>query len=179
MILKVIFNLPNCVCYVRLLLILVSIKMWFPVLYLISQSLDLIDGEVARRSGQCTMLGAILDMVIDRVSNLVIFSKIFYNHKDDTLIYLLVLDFLSHFIHFSTSMLTNKHHKKVSGILAIYYDKRYLIPICAFSELFFVSLYLNMKISKFLYLFYIVKSFFHLVQLKDAISVVSDWKETA
>lgn len=174
--LSIAFNPPNVICYLRLLLILVSIKFYFVEFYMLSVSLDLIDGEVARRMGHCSLLGSILDMVADRVSNAVILCKIFSKSDNNILLFLFVIDFTSHFIHFAGSMLTREHHKKNEGLLSVYYDQRVLIPICTLSEMFFVTHYLGLKISPVFGIFYIIKSFFHVVQLLKAIDTISELK---
>lgn len=174
---RVAFNVPNMICYFRLVLILASLKFYFIELYILSASLDLVDGEIARRLGQCSLLGAALDMVADRVSNIVILCKIASKRTSgNLLLFLFVIDFISHFIHFSSSMITQKHHKKVSGLLSVYYNKKVLILLCTFSEVFFVTYYLEMKASPMFGIFYLVKSFFHVVQLLSAIDMMSELK---
>lgn len=168
------FNIPNTICYARILLLVMSLKYYFPVMYIASVSLDLVDGEVARRLGQCTVLGSILDMAIDRVSNIVILCKIISKERGNLLILLLVLDFLSHFLYFTGSMFTKVHHKRSTGLLSVYYNKRMLIPICMFSEMYFVACYLSLKVRFVLSIFYFVKSFFHAIQLINAIGMISE-----
>lgn len=172
--LLVMFNIPNIICYTRILLLVASLKCYFPVLYIASVSLDLIDGEVARRLGQCTILGSILDMAIDRASNIVILCKILSKESSNVLLFLLILDFLSHFIYFTGSMALKAHHKRATGLLSVYYDKRVLVPICALSEMYFLACYLSLKLRFVLCIFYFVKSFFHAVQLISAIGMVSE-----
>lgn len=173
---RVAFNIPNMICYTRILLLVMSLKYYFPVLYIASVSLDLVDGEVARRLGQCTVLGSILDMAIDRASNIVILCKIAPKESGSLLILLLVLDFLSHFVYFAGSMATKMHHKQSTGLLSVYYNKRVLVPVCAFSEMYFLACYLSLKVRFVLSMFYFVKSFFHAVQLISAIGMVSEIK---
>ncbi|KAL0266130.1 UNVERIFIED_CONTAM: hypothetical protein PYX00_011846 [Menopon gallinae] len=162
--------------YVRVLLLVMSLKYYFPVLYAMSMSLDLIDGEVARRLGQCTFLGSILDMAIDRVSNVVILCKIVSKENGNVLLPLLILDFLSHFMYFTGSMAMRVSHKRSTGLLSVYYDKRVLIPVCALSEMYFLACYLSLKMRFVLCIFYFVKSFFHAVQLVSAIGTISEMK---
>lgn len=160
----------------RVLLLVMSLKYYFPVLYIASVSLDLIDGEVARRLGQCTVLGSVLDMAIDRASNIVILCKIVSKESGNALLFLLVLDFLSHFVYFTGSIATKMHHKRSMGLLSVYYDKRVLIPVCLFSEMYFLACYLSLKVRYALSIFYFVKSFFHTVQLINAIGMMSEIK---
>ena len=138
--LKIIFNIPNTIGYIRFILLVASIYVYLPILYSISVFLDLLDGEIARYFSQCTFLGMILDMVVDRLSTIVVLYKCEYS---PFLLVLVLIDQLSHFVHFTVSAKQNFHHKRVDGLLQIYYDKRVLVPVCFLSEFFFISYYLK------------------------------------
>lgn len=72
------FNLPNSICYLRVLLCLVSFWLFsenqneiaFLVLTLIVMLMDALDGFIARRFNMCTEFGAKLDIVSDRLIEL-------------------------------------------------------------------------------------------------------------
>ena len=51
---------------------------WFGVLLLLAGLFDMLDGQLARRTGQMTKFGALFDSVIDRYSEMVMFFGIAY-----------------------------------------------------------------------------------------------------
>ena len=74
--------LANQICYVRLGLLMVAASsaesepMTFVKAYSASVAMDGIDGMAARRLNQCSQLGAVLDMVTDRLSNVFLLQSI-------------------------------------------------------------------------------------------------------
>lgn len=66
---------PNLIGYARIVLMLVAFYymtnentyQFTVVCYLLSQLLDAFDGHAARLLGQCSRLGAMLDMLTDRL----------------------------------------------------------------------------------------------------------------
>ncbi|KAF9764712.1 CDP-diacylglycerol--inositol 3-phosphatidyltransferase [Nosema granulosis] len=174
-----IFNVPNIIDYARVILLVYAVFLpdrLFLVAYGVSSSLDFFDGHAARFFNQCSMLGACLDMIIDRVSTVVIGMRII--KKEETMyqaisIYILI-DLISHFIHFSMS---TGSHKKCSNIfLKIYYSKIVLFPICLLSEAFFMSVLYFKNLNGIVYALggvCVLKTFFHIVQLFTAISRMS------
>ena len=79
---KVLFLVPNIIGYVRLLILLYSWLKWshpsaFLALFVLSASLDFLDGTVARRLNQTSEFGAWLDVVIDNISRSMIWTGLF------------------------------------------------------------------------------------------------------
>ncbi|ADM10953.1 CDP-diacylglycerol insitol-3-phosphatidyltransferase [Encephalitozoon intestinalis ATCC 50506] len=180
---NVIFNVPNSVGYLRIILLVLSVfapGRGFVVLYSLSSLLDIFDGHLARMFGQCTLLGSCLDMITDRTSTVVISLHIIHKRPEflQLLVLYIVLDLVSHFIYFHMSALSGKHHKGTDNkILRTYYDRRVLGPICLLSEVFFMYVYC---FSNRGILFYTLagivatKTIFHLAQLFEAISAISN-----
>jgi CDP-diacylglycerol--inositol 3-phosphatidyltransferase len=149
--------IPNLVGYFRGLLIIVAFCIcfthpyWFIVLYGMSQLLDGLDGYIARRMNQVSLYGAMLDMVLDRVSTtalLVILSR-FYPAYTRWIIVIMLLDVVSHFTHVYSSLLYGKRtHKAISynqhWILKLYYNhKSILSTLCIGSEVYLLYLYIQ------------------------------------
>ncbi|KAF7699525.1 CDP-diacylglycerol--inositol 3-phosphatidyltransferase [Cucumispora dikerogammari] len=167
--------IPNIICYLRIALLLICIYtkgFLFSLLYIISSSLDIADGYAARHFNQTTVFGAVLDMLIDRLLNIIIFTKIQKKLKKcnfNFILLLFCLDFLSNMLNFCGSLASGKSHKIITNpILAIYYDRNTLIAICSTTEIGFVLMYLMPNMVYLWILPYLVKSFFHLVQLHHA-----------
>ncbi|KAK9682855.1 hypothetical protein RND81_10G101700 [Saponaria officinalis] len=112
---------PNIIGYIRVLMncaafaICYSHKGIFAVLYFVSFVCDGIDGWFARKLNQVSTLGAVLDMVTDRISTaclLVLLSQIYR----PVLIFLslLALDIASHWFQMYSTFLSGKaSHKDV------------------------------------------------------------------
>ncbi|AFM97711.1 CDP-diacylglycerol insitol-3-phosphatidyltransferase-like protein [Encephalitozoon hellem ATCC 50504] len=181
--LGVIFNVPNTIGYFRIGLLVASVFASGPsfvALYGLSSLLDFFDGHFARMLNQCSLLGSSLDMITDRVSTVVISLRIIQK-RSEYLYFLslyMVFDLISHFIYFHMSALLGKHHKGTKNrILRIYYDKRVLGPICLLSEVFFMYAYYFGGKGALLYTLggiTTLKALFHLAQLSEAISSMSD-----
>ncbi|KAI0318636.1 CDP-diacylglycerol-inositol 3-phosphatidyltransferase [Amylostereum chailletii] len=147
---------PNLIGYARVILAALSINYmsyhpkYCTVLYCISCLLDAADGQAARRFGQTSKFGAVLDMVTDRctTSCLLCYLSSAYPTYAVAFQFLISLDFASHYMHMYSSLLTgSRSHKlvtsEVSRILWLYYnDSRTLFLVCAGNEAFFVALYL-------------------------------------
>ncbi|PWN29163.1 hypothetical protein BDZ90DRAFT_140435 [Jaminaea rosea] len=147
---------PNLIGYTRV--ILAALSLYYmqihpkacTFLYGISCLLDAVDGVAARRLGQSTKFGAVLDMVTDRCTTACLLCYLTKTYPRAALLFqaLITLDFSSHYIHMYSSLLTGAaSHKlvtsEVSRILWYYYnDSRTLFFFCAGNELFFVCLYL-------------------------------------
>jgi CDP-diacylglycerol--inositol 3-phosphatidyltransferase len=67
-------------------------------LYVSSQLLDSVDGHVARALGQSSRFGAVLDMLTDRMSSMVLMLLLgkFYPEFDFCFTWLVVLDVVAH-----------------------------------------------------------------------------------
>jgi len=153
---------PNLIGYVRVILAAASLYIMphhpnvCSVVYGISALLDAVDGQVARAFGQTSKFGAVLDMVTDRCTTacLLTFLASTYPNWSLLFMFLITLDFSSHYIHMYASLTTGSSNHKaitsdVSRILWYYYnDARTLFVFCMFDQLFFVCLYLNAFIPK-------------------------------
>lgn len=98
-------------------------------LYGVSCLLDAVDGVAARRLGQSTKFGAVLDMVTDRCTTACLLCYLTKTYPKAALVFqfLITLDFSSHYIHMYSSLLTGAaSHKlvtsEVSRILWYYYN---------------------------------------------------------
>lgn len=193
--------LPNIINYIRLAILLAAIpfnRYYFIALYVTSSSLDIVDGLIARAMNRCTLLGACLDMFTDRLSTVVIVCKIIAGgrHKpasdgarygkraggvfasigSNVLVFLLVIDMLSHMFMFTSSVHTATSHKQqTSFLLRLYYSRPLLVTLCAGTELYYVLLY----VSRYLRVngvvvdvcgsVMVVKALFHVVQMVEGI----------
>lgn len=147
--------IPNLIGYSRVIFALASLfyMQWHPkyctMLYCLSCILDALDGVAARRYGQTSKFGAVLDMVTDRctTSSLICFLCVAYPKWAVFFQLLVSLDLASHYMHMYAMLSAGStSHKKVgkeSYILNLYYtNNKVLFVFCAFNELFFVGLYL-------------------------------------
>ncbi len=80
--LKVIFNVPNLICYFRLFLAGIAWLEWanpsiFIPLLLTSCALDFLDGIAARRLNQCSAFGAWLDVTFDNITRGMIWCMLY------------------------------------------------------------------------------------------------------
>ncbi|KAL9239938.1 hypothetical protein vseg_014209 [Gypsophila vaccaria] len=159
---------PNIIGYIRVLMncvafaICFSHKGIFAVLYFISFVCDGIDGWFARKLNQVSTLGAVLDMVTDRISTaclLVLLSQIY--RPGLIFLSLLALDIASHWFQMYSTFLSGKaSHKDVkdssSWLFRAYYGNRMFMAFCCVScEVLYIIL------------FYLAKS-----QNEDVIDVV-------
>ncbi|KMV66754.1 CDP-diacylglycerolinsitol-3-phosphatidyltransfer ase-like protein [Encephalitozoon cuniculi EcunIII-L] len=180
---SVIFNIPNSLGYLRICLLILSTfasGSTFVVLYGLSSSLDFFDGHFARMLNQCSLLGSCLDMITDLTSRVVILLRIVQRRSEclQLLTIYMVFDLISHFTYFHMAALVGRHHKRTDNrFLRIYYDKRVLGPICLLSEMFFMYMYHSSSRGPLLYVLAsitVVKTGFHLIQLVEAISGISN-----
>ena len=155
----VLLYIPNLIGYSRVVTMVLSLFFMpnYPSLttlvYSVSCLLDALDGTMARKYDQCSMFGAVLDMVSDRSTTacLICYLCVAYSHKFYVVIFLQLmnsLDLSSHYIHMyaTLSCSKNKSHKTIASnenwLLYLYYSNRtVLFTVCAFNELFYISLY--------------------------------------
>ena len=118
----------------------------FIILYFISFTLDGLDGHFARAFDQCSMLGATLDMVIDRVSTaglLVVCSQLFPDYFH-IFIFLIMLDVGSHWLQTHSSLMIGEGHKdrpELFWLISFYYKKIPLMTVCLGAELYLLLIY--------------------------------------
>jgi CDP-diacylglycerol--inositol 3-phosphatidyltransferase len=160
--------IPNIIGYTRVLLAASSLYFmrWHPkyctCLYMVSCLLDAFDGMAARRFGQSTKFGAVLDMVTDRCTTACLLCYLCSAYPSYTVYFqtLVSVDLASHYMHMyryiryagyglivSTLNQGVSSHKKIpkeqSWILRQYYGNNVVLFLfCACNELFFVSIYL-------------------------------------
>ncbi|EPR79351.1 CDP-diacylglycerolinsitol-3-phosphatidyltransferase [Spraguea lophii 42_110] len=174
------FTYANILCYIRFYLNICSIfasGIMFIILHLLSSSIDLIDGFIARKFNQVSILGRCLDMFNDRLGYLII---IFKCKNIATHVFLLyIIDFISNSIYFASHLFYKTEFKKSKNIFLRHFYKEYLfVPLCAGTELYFSSLYLSYYYPKFIFIkdilfcFYIMKSFFHCNMFLEAFKVL-------
>lgn len=146
---------PNLIGYLRVILAALALyympyhPRYCTLLYGASSLLDAADGYAARKLGQASQFGAVLDMIVDRCTTSCLLCYLASAYPNYALIFqgLISLDFSSHYMHMVSTLTTgSRHHKEikedVSRILRWYYKKPVLFTMCAGNELFFVSLYL-------------------------------------
>ncbi|GAA6026734.1 hypothetical protein JCM8097_005821 [Rhodosporidiobolus ruineniae] len=159
---NIFYFVPNLIGYTRVILggaaltYMPTHPKFCTVAYCISALLDAVDGQAARALGQTSKFGSILDMVTDRcmTSCLLCFLASAYPRFALLFMFLISLDFSSHYIHMYASIISgSRSHKTVtkknSRILYSYYNNSLtLFTFCAFNELFFVALYILHSYSK-------------------------------
>lgn len=183
--LKVLLYISNIIDYVRLGLLTSSVfsnGFLFLTLYTVSICLDYFDGMAATKLNQVSKLGGCLDMVIDRISTMVILFKIAMKEprNGNLCIIYSVADFISHFVYFVSMAYEGTHHKKYSEniFLKFYYNSTVLKIMCTGSELCFIMMYLNKKRNFFVPILQVIagiKTFFHAVHFVVGIGIMSDF----
>ena len=147
---------PNLIGYARTLLAVIGFYVafeypWvFGITYSLSFILDGADGYYARKLDQCTDLGAVLDMVVDRcgTAGLCIILSHFYPSLRFWFICLIMLDFTSHWYKMYSSLKLGQGHKTVSKektnpLLYLYYTSRPVLGfVCTGNEFFYIGLYM-------------------------------------
>jgi len=148
---------PNLIGYARIVLMIIAFYyMTNPeqytvtvACYMLSQLLDAFDGHAARILNQCTKLGAMLDMLTDRVSTLGLVMGLGILYPEHFFWFQLyaVLDIGAHWLHMtSTHHGGATSHKQIdlsqNPVLYYYYQRPILFTMCAGNELFFSALYL-------------------------------------
>lgn len=153
--LSVYLYVPNLIGYARILLnvyafaVCFSSKKVFSALYFLSFVCDAVDGWCARKLNQASTLGAVLDMVTDRISTaclLVILSQIY--RPSLAFLSLLALDISSHWLQMYSTFLAGKaSHKDVkdstSWLFKLYYGNRMFMCFCCVAcEVLYITLFL-------------------------------------
>lgn len=125
---EVLFYVPNLIGYLRvactiaaLFLMIAAKEYWLLAinLYLASFVGDLFDGLVARRLGQTSTFGGLLDMVTDRCSTLGLLFVLAIDYEEIhlrlTFLSLCLLDISSHWCQMYSTSSSGKHHKSEDG----------------------------------------------------------------
>jgi CDP-diacylglycerol--inositol 3-phosphatidyltransferase len=131
----VLLFIPNLLGYGRVasaiasfvvMIVFPQLWMWAIVLYLANFVGDLFDGIVARRYGQTSKFGGVLDMVTDRCSTLgllfvlageyaAVDAQLFVPAFRLTFLTLMILDISSHWCQMYSSLSVGLHHKSDQG----------------------------------------------------------------
>lgn len=145
---------PNLIGYARVVAALYALGVAFVnpyhciVFYLLGFICDELDGRFARKFNQTSTLGAVLDMVTDRVSTtglLAILCKV-YPQGHLLFLSLLMLDIFSHWFQmYATLLAGNATHKDTSSRswwVRTYYQHRLFMGYCCIScEALYLCLY--------------------------------------
>ncbi|XP_798034.2 CDP-diacylglycerol--inositol 3-phosphatidyltransferase [Strongylocentrotus purpuratus] len=147
---------PNIIGYFRILFTILSLffmrscYLLATFLYLLGSFLDAFDGHYARKFGQGTKFGAMLDQLTDRCATLCLTMALCVLYPDYMVPLQLsaTLDIASHWLHLHSSLMGGKtSHKLIdpseNPILAVYYTSRpVLFVMCSGNELFYSMMYL-------------------------------------
>lgn len=142
---RILLYVPNLIGYLRLLLLSVSFCYCFSsyraflALYIISYSLDAVDGTVARRLNQCTRFGAVLDMLVDRVAKNALLLILGHLQPAWFVYYMgmAFLDLVSHWCQMYASVLGGATSHKAelrdeNFLVAFYYKFPGMLFVCVF-----------------------------------------------
>ena len=132
----------NIIGYVRIACLLLATSFhtnlsWFLGFYVSSYALDAVDGPVARALQGTSTLGAVLDMVTDRVSTTLLLSLLNETHW-----YMcMMLDIAAHWIHVNACCLQGIKHKETKdALLQWYYKPINLFLVCFLNEAFLCAM---------------------------------------
>ena len=151
-VLKKLSNVPNTITLFRCVLytwafILWQIPQYFISLYTVAAALDGLDGYFARKLNQCTRIGQMLDMIVDRSSHIILCNLLSTLLPKYYLFFssISILDIASHWC---LVYLHPDHHKKIGNnsptLLRSYYTYFFVMDICIFlEECGFMLLYLH------------------------------------
>ncbi len=195
---------PNLICYFRLFTLLLSLYMlkqtqhpifWIFVLAL-SDSLDALDGYLARRLEVSSHLGQILDYTCDRLtlSGGMLLCALFFPNYWFIFLLITLLDIGSHYVHLKATYLNgNDNHKSINAsmpkILRYYYGNRITLFISCFMHDFFICNFItyhyfpNALLVKIIFIitfpWFIFKIIVHITQLYQSLQqiIVKDINE--
>ena len=151
---------PNLIGYARIVTGVASFYYAFDAqrymaafgLYLLSYSLDALDGVAARRLGQTSRFGAVLDMVTDRVCTAALLAALAHLYAGPgghhfPFLCLLALDVGAHWVQMVAALSTGSaSHKSMSGefsLVRLYYNWVCLFSICLANEACLAMLFLH------------------------------------
>ena len=172
----VFFYLANLIGYARIVCLFLSLHFLsnpyvFMALYVLSYSLDAIDGPVARAMNQTTKFGAVMDMVTDRCSTALLLAL---TQKYEYMF----LDLSAHWVHMAASMINDKHHKE-DTTLSWYYYKPVLFTVCLCSEAYLCTEYLKPFVTLYtfptniLYSIFLLKQGISLLHLGKGVQILT------
>ncbi|ROT47072.1 CDP-alcohol phosphatidyltransferase family protein [Candidatus Cardinium hertigii] len=152
---NIFFFYPNLIGYIRIILALLSWyfmykypSWWAILLYILSTSMDMLDGYLARICKQTSHFGALLDQIIDRCALLGLLMLFCYLYPSWILFFQMVamLDISSHWLYLHTAALSGaKTHKASQNPILNYYytSKPFFFMMCFGKEAFYILLYIN------------------------------------
>lgn len=146
---------PNLVDYARIAALLAAIFLTFRdvpqgvavLLFSVSAALDLLDGILARGFGQQSLLGATLDMTIDRCTETLLSMRIAMLDLEHSFYFFLAVfvDVFSHWLRYTYSCSHNAHHKDIERdaplLLRYYYGRRWVLGLLCFGYDAFLIFY--------------------------------------
>jgi len=146
---------PNLVDYARIAALLAGLFLTFQdspqwisiLLFAVSAVLDLLDGILARRFSQQSLLGATLDMAIDRCTETLLSMRISMIDESHSFYFCLAVfvDIFSHWLRFTYSCARHAHHKDIERdaplLLRYYYSRRWVLGLLCFGYDAFLILY--------------------------------------
>ncbi|KAL5366787.1 CDP-diacylglycerol-inositol 3-phosphatidyltransferase isoform 1 [Cryptosporidium parvum] len=152
---SILLYIPNLIGYLRILLgltpLIISTEYYYIsiLFYGISQILDAFDGYFARLLSQETKFGAILDMITDRCSTVIIIILAITLNKSYTFLMIIFLigDISGHWLYMISSISSGgSSHKSIKEemwpILKLYYSKKPLLfTLHACNEALWLILY--------------------------------------
>ncbi|MEW5319095.1 MAG: hypothetical protein WDW38_010265 [Sanguina aurantia] len=153
---NVLIYVPNLIGYLRILAALYAFSVAFSnpvqcfVFYFASFVCDELDGRFARMLNQTSTLGAVLDMVTDRLSTtgLLVIVAMSYPALHMPVIALFMLDIFSHWFQMYSTLLRGEvTHKDVgsrSRLVRIYYTSRIFMGFCCVCcEVLYLAIYMS------------------------------------
>jgi CDP-diacylglycerol--inositol 3-phosphatidyltransferase len=182
---------PNRIDYMRFVLLIIGLCLYpyHPItslnLIVLSCLLDALDGYLARKLNQSSVLGSALDFAIDRITLAAITVLLIITEPSYWLfwLFILLLDSASHFMHLYASLPQSLlNHKNIdvkeNKLLKQYYNnKTVLFTSCLVHDLFFyVILMYHFYPYKWILVFWILfgigfvhKTIIHVLQIISAI----------
>lgn len=150
---KVLFNYPNTIGYIRILLIISSHFFYknnfptFALLYSLSVSLDYFDGVIARKFNQCTDFGEMLDILTDVSGTSYLCYLCILKNSEFSLyfFFMIIFNVIGHWALMSVAFKKKIKHKNLSCMF-------YLLDWYFRYELFFMN-FLILATEGFLLLF--------------------------
>ncbi len=120
------FTIPNIMSYFRILLVPVFIivyinsdslsgNIWSIVVVLLSAATDILDGQVARRTGQVTDLGKILDPIADKAMQFAMMFCVVIKYRSVAV--LIIIYAAKELISLAFSGYLFKHKKNIDGAM--------------------------------------------------------------
>ena len=195
---NVFLYVPNIIGYSRLVLlgcscyyILDSYRLGL-LLYIISAGLDAFDGLAARLLNQSSKFGSMLDMITDRISTMCLLMTLarLYGEHFFVLQLLLVIDIVSHWLHFFSATMQGKESHKTSDeqtntLMRLYYGNRYILTsVCAMEQIFyclFVIFYFEhesigdqlLRLILVCFPATVLKNYINILQIRNACSAIA------